>query len=79
MIDGAIRGAGHAPRGDRPEAHDPDTGIQQPALPQTLEEVTIRGLSVGQGPVDLLIRRYERDVGVDVLDRVGQVTVEVLK
>ncbi len=53
--------------------------FDHPALPQSLEEVTIRGLSVGQGSVDLIIRRYERDVGVDVLDRVGRVTVEVLK
>jgi len=53
--------------------------FDHPALPQSLEEVTIRGLRVGQGSVDLIIRRYERDVGVDVLDRVGRVTVEVLK
>ena len=37
------------------------------------------GLNVGQGRVGLLIRRYERDVGVEVLDRVGRVTVEALK
>jgi glycogen debranching enzyme len=50
-----------------------------PALPPSLEEVTIRKLGVGRGSVDLIIRRYERDVGVDVLDRHGTVQVEVRK
>jgi glycogen debranching enzyme len=53
--------------------------FDHPALPQSLEEVTIRRLRVGEGSVDLIIRRYERDVGVDVLDREGGVQVEVLK
>ncbi|HEY2924127.1 MAG TPA: hypothetical protein VGJ98_04105 [Candidatus Eisenbacteria bacterium] len=53
--------------------------FDHPALPQSLEEVTVRKLRVGQGEVDLVIRRYERDVGVDVLDRAGRVQVEVLK
>jgi len=53
--------------------------FDHPALPQSLEEITIRRLRVGQGTVDLVIRRYERDVGIDVLDRVGSVQVEVLK
>ena len=53
--------------------------FDHPALPQSLEEVTIRRLRVGEGSVDLIIRRYERDVGVDVLDREGRVQVEVLK
>jgi len=53
--------------------------FDHPALPQSLEEIVIRRLRVGQGSVDLIIRRYERDVGVDVLDRAGPVQVEVLK
>jgi len=53
--------------------------FDHPALPQSLEEITIRGLRVGQGSVDLIIRRYERDVGVDVLDRAGRVQVDVRK
>ena len=53
--------------------------FDHPALPQSLEEITIRRLRVGEGSVDLIIRRYERDVGVDVLDRTGRVQVEVLK
>jgi len=53
--------------------------FDHPALPQSLEEITIRALRVGEGSVDLIIRRYERDVGVDVLDRAGRVQVEVLK
>jgi len=53
--------------------------FDHPALPQSLEEVTIRRLRVGEGSVDLIIRRYERDVGVDVLDREGRIQVEVLK
>jgi glycogen debranching enzyme len=53
--------------------------LEHPALPSGVDAITIRNLRVGQGSVDLLIRRYERDVGVDVLDRVGRVLVEVLK
>jgi glycogen debranching enzyme len=53
--------------------------FDHPALPRSLEQVTIRKLRVGGGSVDLIIRRYERDVGVDVLDRDGRVQVEVLK
>ena len=47
--------------------------FDHPALPQGLEGITIRRLRVGQGSVDLIIRRNERDVGIDVLDRVGRV------
>lgn len=50
-----------------------------PALPGSLEEIAIRRLAVGQGSVDLIVRRYERDVGIDVLDRMGRVHVEVVK
>lgn len=53
--------------------------FDHPALPRSLEEITIHDLRVGQGTVALMIRRYERDVGIDVLDRTGGVQVEVLK
>jgi len=53
--------------------------FENPVLPRCLDEVIIRKLRAGQGSVDLVIRRYERDVGVDVLDRTGRVQVEVLK
>ena len=53
--------------------------FDHPTLPLCLEELRIRKLRVGEGSVDLIIRRYERDVGVDVMDREGRVQVEVLK
>ena len=48
-----------------------------PRLPSFLDDVVIRSLSVGDGNVDLLLRRYESDVSVNVVRREGQAEVTV--
>jgi glycogen debranching enzyme len=50
-----------------------------PLLPDWLNEVHIRGLRVGEGSVDLRLHRHAGDVGVNVLNRSGQVEVLVTK
>lgn len=54
--------------------------FDHPVLPDFLKEVHIRDLSAGSsGKVDVLLTRYERDVGVDVIHRDGPVEVMVTK
>jgi glycogen debranching enzyme len=49
--------------------------FRQPVLPQFLDEIVLRGLSVGGGSADVALRRSNRHVVVDVLDREGPVGV----
>ena len=52
--------------------------VSHARLPAFLEQVTVSGLTVGNGrSVDLLFDRHGRDVGVTVLDRAGEVGVIV--
>jgi glycogen debranching enzyme len=52
----------------------------KPLLPRFLQQVTIRGLKVGDARADLLLTRHdEGDVGVNVLRRDGALDVVVLK
>jgi glycogen debranching enzyme len=44
-------------------------------LPEWLKAVRIRGLRVGDGSVDLELRRHDDDVGANVLRRSGRVEV----
>jgi glycogen debranching enzyme len=53
--------------------------FSHPALPAFLPEVRLRGLRVGEGRVDLQLERHERDVGVNVLERDGDIRVLVMK
>jgi glycogen debranching enzyme len=54
--------------------------FSKPILPRFLQQVTIRGLKVGEARVDLLLTRHdEGDVGVNVLRREGALDVVVLK
>jgi glycogen debranching enzyme len=46
-----------------------------PTLPSFVDEVILRNLVVGEGSVDLALRRSGRQVLVDILDRNGQVRV----
>jgi glycogen debranching enzyme len=50
-----------------------------PQLPPSLGELRIHNLEVAGGAVDLLLVRYENDVGVNVLRREGNVQVSVVK
>jgi glycogen debranching enzyme len=53
--------------------------LANPCLPPFLEEVHIDGLRVGDAKVDLLLTRYGRDVGINVPQREGKVSVVALK
>jgi hypothetical protein len=54
--------------------------FSKPILPRFLQQVTIRGLKIGDSRVDLLLTRHdEGDVGVNVLRRDGVLDVVVLK
>ena len=46
-----------------------------PRLPEFLDEVRIRGLTLGDSRVDVLLRRHNNDVAVNVLARSGTVRV----
>jgi glycogen debranching enzyme len=50
--------------------------LHQPRLPEYLREVTVRGLSVGSGTIDLRFEGHKGDVGVTVLRQ--DVDVEVV-
>jgi glycogen debranching enzyme len=65
--------------GLRIEANTRRVFLDHPLLPEFLEDVRIRGIRVGTGSVDLLFRRYARDVGVNVLSRTGDIEVVVVK
>jgi glycogen debranching enzyme len=54
--------------------------FSKPLLPRFLQQVTIRGLRVGDARADLLLTRHdEGDVGVNVLRRDGALDVVVVK
>ncbi len=53
--------------------------FSNPVLPEYLQEVKITALSVGDGSIDLLLRRYGKDVTVNVLGRKGQIILELIK
>jgi len=54
--------------------------ISQARLPDFLEHVTVRGLTVGAGgSIDLSFDRQAHDVGVTVLNRTGRVAVIITK
>jgi glycogen debranching enzyme len=52
--------------------------FRHPRLPEPIEHVRIRNLRVGSGCIDVLLRRYGRDVAVNVLEKTGPIDVEVL-
>jgi hypothetical protein len=62
-------------------AFDPYSGhviFRHPRLPDPIDQVRIRNLRIGSGTIEILLRRYGRDVAVNVLDKTGGVEVEVL-
>ena len=60
------------------EAEPPRIRLVHPRLPAALDWVRLRGLEVGTARVDLLLRRHDQDVAVNVLERTGEVEVQVL-
>lgn len=61
------------------QAHESTIQFLTPLLPDFLQEITITNLMVGQASVDLSLRRYARDVGVDLVRRKGAIDVLVRK
>ena len=51
----------------------------RPRLPASLGELRIHNLEVAGAAVDLLLTRYQDDVGVNVLRRDGEVEITVVK
>ncbi|MFW5967270.1 MAG: glycogen debranching N-terminal domain-containing protein [Persicimonas sp.] len=50
-----------------------------PQLPEFLDRVRLCGLRVGDARVDVELNRYRKDVGVQILERRGDVEVTVVK
>ena len=50
----------------------------RPSLPPFLPSVELRGLTVGDAVVDLMLTRYQHNVGVNVLQREGEVDIQVM-
>jgi glycogen debranching enzyme len=46
--------------------------VNRPVLPDYVDEIRISGLTVGDGEMDLLLRRHLRDVAVNLVDKKGQ-------
>ena len=49
--------------------------LREPRLPAFLEEVTLRNLHLGQSTVDLMLRRHDNDVSIQVLRNDGQIRI----
>jgi glycogen debranching enzyme len=52
--------------------------LRRPTLPQFIEWLTVRGLRVGEGKLDLMFRRHDSSVAVNLLKREGEAEVEVM-
>jgi glycogen debranching enzyme len=53
--------------------------FRRPVLPVFLREVYIKDLMFGNGSIDVILRRHEQDVSVEVTKRTGSINVMVLK
>jgi len=52
--------------------------LRNPRLPAFLDDVTIRGLKLGNGSVDFVVRRHEDEVSLQILDCTGDIRVAVV-
>jgi hypothetical protein len=52
--------------------------LRRPSLPPFIEWLTVRGLCVGTGKLDLMFRRHDSSVAVNLLSRDGEAEVEVM-
>lgn len=53
--------------------------FNHPILPEFIDKMQIKNLTVGTASVDLLLRRHDLDVGITVIRRVGKVEVVSVK
>jgi glycogen debranching enzyme len=51
--------------------------FHRPCLPDFLDEITLKGLTLPGGRLDVVLRRYQNDVSVNVLRREGTANVSV--
>jgi len=51
--------------------------FHSPRLPEYVQWAELRDLRVGTGSVDLLLQRYDNNVGVDVIRKTGDVAVRI--
>ncbi|RUL87770.1 amylo-alpha-1,6-glucosidase [Tautonia sociabilis] len=66
--------------GLRVKGHRNQVRFRYPILPEFLSQVRIRDLRVGQGRVDLILRRHhDQDVGVDIVRKDGPVEIAIVK
>jgi hypothetical protein len=52
--------------------------FEHPALPNVLDELKLRNLRVGDSSVDLTLRRYPDNVGINVDRRLGPMEIVVI-
>lgn len=57
----------------------PQIIFSNPYMPPWLNSLEIKNLTVGNSSADILIQRYDNDVGVNVLRREGNIKVTVVK
>ncbi|HSQ91443.1 MAG TPA: amylo-alpha-1,6-glucosidase [Nitrospiraceae bacterium] len=65
--------------GLRIEAPRSRLSFSQPVLPPFLEHIEIKQLRIGEAEVDLSLERHEKDVGINILRREGQLEIVVTK
>ena len=53
--------------------------FNQPTLPDSLDWLRIRGMRVGTAELDILLSKYEGDVGAHLERREGEVTLRIVK
>jgi hypothetical protein len=52
--------------------------FDNPVLPRFLDRLVLRGLSIGQARIDVVLQRAGAAVGMTVLDRVGAIRAMVV-
>ncbi|AKJ31224.1 amylo-alpha-1,6-glucosidase [Caldimonas brevitalea] len=56
----------------------PEVTLRAPRLPAFIDWVKIRNLSMGPNTVDLLLQRYDQNVGIEVMRKSGEMAVRVV-
>jgi hypothetical protein len=52
--------------------------LRRPRLPPFIDWLSVRGLRLGEGRLDLMFRRHDSSVAVNLLDRAGDADVQVV-
>jgi hypothetical protein len=54
-----------------------EISLRAPKLPPFIDWMRINNLSIGERSVDLLLQRYENNVGIEVVRKKGSLSVRV--